>query len=217
MKKSHYWMGIVLASLVASPVTATAKAARSAGGAANAHAPLQMEMIGMKNKAGWTAVVIALKNSGTRDSNLQCCTAFLETDAGYAVQSLNRDEIAAVNFNRAKTAATIGGIAGAALGIGGLAGHVDELAYAGLALGGASAIAGTVGSAKESGELRNLVIDDLMRVRQFPAGLKVAGTVYFPPQKKWPGSHTARTIHLTYRAGGQEYHVTAPVTMMAGK
>lgn len=173
--------------------------------------PLTMDVVTMKAKGGWTAVVIALKNNGAGDAAIQCCTAYLETDAGFAVQSLTRQDLSELNYNRAKTTSTLGGIVAAGLGLGGAIGNVDELIYAGIALGGASAIAGVAGGAQRDAEARNVVIDDIQRVHKFPAGLKVAGVVYFPPKRKWPGSHRAAAVHVTYRVGAREYRVSAPV------
>lgn len=76
---------------------------------------------------------------------------------------------------------------------------------------GPGAIAGTVGEAAAEGAQRSFVIDDIMRVRTFPAGLKVAGVAYFPPRKKWPDSKHLQAIHVTYKLHGQQHRVTVPV------
>lgn len=181
------------------------------GQAASARAPVDLDVVAVKAKGGWTAAVIALRNNGAKDARIECCTAYVENDAGYAVQSLTRSDLEILARNRAKTAATIGGIIGAGLGIGGAIGNVDELVYAGISVAGASAIAGVAGSAAHDNEVRNFVIDDMMRVRKLPAGLKVAGVVYFPPMKKWPGSKRAKAVHVTYRLNSREYRAMAPV------
>ncbi|MBI4237663.1 MAG: hypothetical protein HY696_04485 [Deltaproteobacteria bacterium] len=186
--------------------------AKSRAVATIARAPVALDVVAIKAKGGWTAAVIALRNNGTTDARIECCTAYVENDAGYAVQSLTRGDLEILARNRAKTAATIGGIIGAGLGLGGAIGNVDELVYAGIAVAGTSAIAGVAGSAAHDNDVRNFVIDDMMRVHKLPAGLKVAGVVYFPPTKKWPGSKRAKAVHVTYRLNGKEYRTMAPVS-----
>lgn len=179
---------------------------------------LEVEVISVKYKGSWTQVGIAIKNLGTADAPVSCCGAFIEDGDGYAVASLKRDEIAQLIHNKAKTAAAIGAIVGLGLGIGGAVGGVDELEYAGIALGGASGIGAVAGSAAAESQQRNLIVDDIMRNTTFPAGLKVAGFVFFPPKKKWPGkSREAKAIHLTYLVNGAQYSISAPVEILSEK
>ncbi len=173
---------------------------------------LSMEIIKAKSKGSWTEVFFAIQNHGVKNSDVRCCKAYLENMDGFAIANLNRGELQALIHNKAKTAAIVGGIAGLGMGIGGAAGGVDELAYAGLATAGASGIAAAAGAAAADSQRRNVIIDDIMRNRTFPAGLKVAGAVYFPPKKKWPSSKTAKALHVTYDVKGKEYTISAPLT-----
>jgi hypothetical protein len=174
---------------------------------------LQVYVIKVKPKMGWTEVTLAIENTGNTDADIQCCTTYLETDDGYAVASLTQAEVRTQNYNRARTPAIIGGIIGAGLGLGGAISGNRGVGYAGLGTLGASAITGTVGEAVSDKNGRNFIIDDIMRNYEFPSGLKVAGTAYFPPKKKWPGSSHARAFHLTYKLNGKSYRVTTPVSM----
>lgn len=173
--------------------------------------PLTLDVVKVKAKGSWTEVMIAIQNHGDTDTELQCCTVYLENSDGYAVASLNQGEVRTQIHNKAKTGAIIGGIAALGLGLGGaISGH-EELGYAALGVGAGSAIAGTVGDASAEKAGRELIIDDVMRNRVFPAGLKVAGIAYFPPKKKWPGSKNAEEMHLTYKMGKKTYTTSAPV------
>lgn len=176
-----------------------------------ADATLGVEFVKMKAKGGWTTIVLALQNQGTADTDFECCQMYIENDAGYAVQALSRDEMQVLIHNRARTASIIGELVGAGLGIGGAIGGVDELVYAGVAVGLGSAIVGVAGDAAKEGQQRSLVIDDIMRNQNFPAGLKIAGVAYFPPKKKWPDSKVLQAIHVTYKLHGKQHRVTVPV------
>jgi len=170
---------------------------------------LSISVVKVKTKGSWTEVMIAIENHGSKDAEFQCCKVFLENTDGYAVASLNREEVQTQIHNKAKTAATIGTILGIGLGLGGaISGH-EELGYAGLGVAGGSVIAGVAGESSADGKQRSLIIDDIMRNQVFPAGLKVAGVVYFPPKKKWPGSKKAQAVHLTYNQRGKSYRATA--------
>lgn len=171
--------------------------------------PLALEYVSTKAASGWTAVTVAIRNKTKAPISVRCCEAFVENGQGYAVASLETDDISRLNNNKARTAAKLGGLLGAGLGLGGAIGGVDELVYAGVATGVASGVAATVGEAKQEGNERDLIIDNLQRVRKFPPGLKVAGVIYFPPTKKWPGSKQAKAVHLTYTWKGGEYKATA--------
>ncbi|MBT3182182.1 MAG: hypothetical protein HN337_06730 [Deltaproteobacteria bacterium] len=173
---------------------------------------LSMEIIKAKSKGSWTEVFFAIKNDGIKSSDVNCCKAYLEDMDGFAIANLNRGELRSLIHNKARTAAIVGAIAGLGMGIGGAAGGVDELAYAGLATAGASGIAGAAGAAAADAQRRSVIIDDIMRNRTFPAGLKVAGAVYFPPKKKWPSSKVAKALHITYEVKGKEYTISAPIT-----
>ncbi len=172
---------------------------------------LGIDVVKVKPKGSWTEVTIAIENLGETDAEFQCCTAFLENSDGYAIASLTNADVGTQIHNKAKTPALIGGIAAVGLGLGGAISGVRELGYAAVGLGGASAIAGVVGEGSKEKKYRDLVIDDIMRNHVFPSGLKVAGVVYFPPKKKWPGAKQARQIHLTYKVGGRTQRVSAPV------
>lgn len=173
---------------------------------------LEVEVLSVKYKGSWTQVGIAIKNLGTADAPISCCGAYIEDGDGYAIASLTRDELSQLIHNKAKNAAAIGAIIGLGLGIGGAVGGVDELVYSGIAVGGASGIGAVAGSAVAESQQRNLIIDDIMRNRTFPAGLKVAGNIFFPPKKRWPGkSRKAQAIHLTYQVNGAQYRIDAPV------
>lgn len=176
-----------------------------------ANASLGVSVVSVKAKGSWTEVVLALENKGGADVQFSCCKAFLENDDGFSVASLTQGEVRSQIHNKAKTAAAIGAIVGAGLGIGGWAGGSEEAALAGISVAGASAIGGIAGDASANKQARNIVIDDLMRNQLFPTGLKVAGVVYFPPKKKWPGSHTAKAIHVTYSYKGTQQMVTVPL------
>ncbi|MBI2345995.1 MAG: hypothetical protein HYV03_03760 [Deltaproteobacteria bacterium] len=175
-------------------------------------ANLGVTYVGMKAKGGWTAVVIAIENQGTRDATFECCEAFLENAAGFAVPALGGDEMAVLIRNKAKTAATIGALIGAGLGIAGAVADVDELVYAAVGIGVASGVTAVAGEASADKERRSFVIDNVFRARSFPAGLKVAGVVYFPPRKRWPDSKQAQAIHLTYKLGGMQHRVAAQIS-----
>lgn len=176
-----------------------------------AEGPLSLSVVKVKSKGGWTEVQIAIQNNGDTDTELQCCTVFLENTDGYAVASLTRGEVESQIHNKARTGAILGGIAAAGLGLGGLISGNENLGYAALGVGAGSAIAGEVGSASAEKQGRDLVIDDVMRNRVFPSGLKVAGVAYFPPKKKWPGSKNAQEIHLTYKMGKKTYKTSAAI------
>ncbi len=178
--------------------------------AKGAPGPLDLYVVKVKARGGWTEVTVAIENDGKTDARVQCCHVYLENTDGYAVLSLTRDEVRSQNVNRARTPAIIGGIIGAGLGLGGMISGKEELGYAAVGTLGSSAIAATVGEHVADKNSRNLVIDDLMRNYEFPSGLKVAGVVYFPPKKKWPGSQSAKAIHLTYKLNGKSYRVFAP-------
>lgn len=169
------------------------------------------EVIKVKYKGGWTEAAVAIQNTGSSDATISCCNFFLENDDGYSVQTLTRDEVLALIHNKAAAASAIGALVGVGLGVGGAVGDIEELEYAGIATGGASVIAGVAGEAAEGASRRRVVVDNVMRVQKFPPGLKVAGIVYFPPRKRWPGSHTAAAIHLVYEAGGTMQRATAPI------
>lgn len=171
--------------------------------------PLSIEYIGAKTGKGWTAVEVAIRNNTAKPIAVRCCEAFVENERGYAVASLTASDVSQLNYNKANTAAKLGGLLGAGLGLGGAIGGVDELVYAGVATGIASGAASVVGQAKADGNDRDLIIDDLQRVRKFPPGLKVAGVIYFPPTRKWPGSKAAKAVHLAYTYGGAEYKASA--------
>ncbi len=174
--------------------------------------PISLNVVKLKNKGSWTEVMLAIANNGNKDLEFQCCTVYLENTDGYAVSSLNRGEVESQIHNKARTGALIGAIVGAGLGIGGAISGNEDLGWAALGVGGTSAIAGLAGSAGAEGAQRALIIDDIMRNQVFPSGLKVAGIVYFPPKKKWPGSQKAQAVHLTYTIGNHTYHASAPVT-----
>lgn len=169
------------------------------------------EVIKVKYKGGWTEAAVAIQNTGSSEATVTCCNFFLENDDGYSVQTLTRDEVLALIHNKAATASAIGALVGVGLGVGGAVGGIDELEYAGIAAGSASVIGGVVGEAAAEGSRRRVVVDNVMRVQKFPPGLKVAGILYFPPRKRWSGSHTAVAIHLVYEAGGTMQRATAPI------
>jgi hypothetical protein len=175
--------------------------------------PLSLDVVKVKSKGSWTEVQIAIQNNGDTDAEFQCCTVFLENTDGYAVASLTRGEVESQIHNKAKTGAIIGGIAAAGLGLGALISGNNNLGYAALGAGAGSAIAGEVGSASAEKTERDVIIDDVMRNRVFPSGLKVAGVAYFPPKKKWPGSKDAQEIHLTYKMGNKTYRTSAPIAV----
>ncbi|MBI4366602.1 MAG: hypothetical protein HY543_07275 [Deltaproteobacteria bacterium] len=195
----------LILGLLCCPASGWAKA-RARGGDAN----LQVEYVGMKAKGGWTAVVVAIQNTGTHDAEFACCEAYLENAAGYAIPALSGDEMAVLIHNRAKTAAAIGALIGAGLGIVGAVSGSVELIYAATGVGVASGIAGVAGQAAAEGEARHFVIDNVWRAKAFPAGLKVAGVIYFPPRKKWPNSKDPQALHLTYKLRDRTYRITAP-------
>lgn len=171
---------------------------------------LGLEVVKVKHRGGWAEVMIAIENRTGRDIEFQCCKAFLEDTDGYAIASLSNREVGSQIYNKARTPAIIGAILGGGLGLGGAISGKKELGYAALGVAGASAIAGVAGDASAEKRHRELVIDDIMRNQVFPAGLKVAGIVYFPPKKKWPGSKQGQAIHLTYTMNGRLHRVTAP-------
>lgn len=167
---------------------------------------LAVEVIKIKNKSSWTELTIAIQNLGTTDATISCCTAYLEDSNGYAIASLTRNDLLAIIHNKARTAATIGSMVGLGMGVGGAVGNINELEYAGIAVGGASVIGGVVGEAAAESQARNLIIDDIMRNKTFPAELKVAGKVFFPPRRKWPSdSRVATALHITYEINGKQY------------
>lgn len=211
---SKRYGGIIMKKIIGFGITVVF-VLQSLGGIlwAKGQGPLDVYVIKVKPKGSWTEVTIAIENDGKTDANIQCCTVYLETDAGYAVASLTQDEVRTQNYNKARTPAIIGGIIGAGLGFGGAISGKKELGYAALGTLGTSAIAGTVGQHVYDKNNRNFIIDDVMRNRELPSGLKVAGIAYFPPKKKWPGSQRAIAIHLTYKLNGRSYRTTTPISM----
>lgn len=174
-------------------------------------AQLGLTVIKVKQKGSWTEVTIAIENLGNSDATFRCCTTFLENTDGYAIASLDNSQVQTQIYNKARTPSIVGGILAGGLGLAGVISGKKELGYAGLGLGGASAIAHVVGGGSADKKHRELVIDDIMRNQVFPSGLKVAGVAYFPPKKKWPGSKKAEEIHLTYEYQGRLHRVSAPV------
>lgn len=173
--------------------------------------PLSLHVVKVKGNNSWTEVQIAVENRRDQDLNMKCCTAFLENQDGYSIASLNSDDIRAQNYNKARTPALIGGVIAAGLGIGGAMSNNKGLQYAALGTGAASAIGAIAGDSAANKRTRNLLIDDVMRNQLFPGGLKVAGVVYFPPQKKWPGSRKAQAVHISYNYGGRTYRASAKI------
>lgn len=175
----------------------------------SADGPLGLSVVKVKNRGKWTEVEIAIENKTNKNLNLKCCTLFLENQGGYAIASLAADEVQSQIHNSAATVGTIGAIVGAGLGIAGAVSGKEELVYAGIATAGTGIIASTAGEAVTDKKRRDFIIDTIARTELFPAGLKVAGKVYFPPKRRWPGSNKAKALHLTYRVGGRDYEVTS--------
>lgn len=192
-------------------VSAGAALAKGAVSSTTATSQFSFEVIKVKYKGSWTEASVAIQNTGSADATVSCCNFFIENEDGFSVQTLSRDEVLALIHNKAATASAIGALVGLGLGVGGAVGGIDELEYAGIAAGSGSVIAGVAGEAAAEGSRRVVAVDNVMRVHTFPPGLKVSGTVYFPPRKRWPGSHTARAIHLLYESHGATQRVTAPI------
>jgi hypothetical protein len=174
--------------------------------------PISVEVLKMKHHGGWTEVTVAIENKSDEVLSLECCTAYMENAAGYAVPSLTGQEIKRQVHNSAGAGATIGQIIGLGLGIGGLASGNDALAYTGLGVGTGSTIVSVAGEASANSRKRGIIMDDVMRNQTFPPRLKVAGVVYFPPKKKWPESKEAANLHMIYRADGDQQDISVPVT-----
>jgi hypothetical protein len=153
-----------------------------------------------------------LQNKGSSEAKFECCKAFLENDAGFSVASLTQGEVQSQVHNKAKTLATVGTIVGAGLGIAGAIDRSAELGYAAASVAGASTIAGAVAEASADKQHRNIVIDDVMRSQVYPPGIKVAGTMWFPPRKRWQGSKTPQAIIVVYNYNGHQQNVRVPVS-----
>lgn len=199
---------LVLVAAIAAPFPALAKGKRyrSAG-----NASLEVSLIGIKYKGAWAEVQVALENKGSAAATFECCKAFLENDAGFSVASLTQGEVQSQVYNKAKTAALVGTIVGAGLGIAGAIDGSPELGYAAVSAAGASTIAGAVAEHAADKARRNIVIDDVMRAQIFYPGIKVAGTMWFPPKKRWQGSKKPQAIHVVYNYNGQMQKVTVPI------
>lgn len=176
------------------------------------NATLGVSFIGIKYKGSWTQVQIALENMGSAEAEFECCKAFLENDAGFSTASLTQSEVQSQVHNKARTAALIGTIVGAGLGIAAGIDGSPELGYAATSVAGASVIAGAVAGASAEKQQRNIVIDDVMRSQVFYPGIKVAGTMWFPPRKRWQGSKNPQAIHVVYNYNGKAQKVTVPIT-----
>ncbi len=198
-------------ALLLCSLTAQAKTEITDKNDKNAANLLQVEAIKLKSKGSWTELQLAIQNTGNTDAEFECCQIYIENKDQYAIQSLSRQEVKSQIYNKAKTGSILGGIAAVGLGLGGaISGH-EELGYAALGVGGASLAANVVGDASAEKQGRNLIIDDIMRTTEFPAGLKIAGVSYFPPKKKWPGSRDIERVHLTYKYKGKTYRTSAPL------
>lgn len=202
-------IAILLISVFAVPFSAMAKGKKKFSSASNA--TLEVSFIGIKYKGSWAEAQIALENKGSAEASFECCKAFLENDAGFSVASLTQSEVQSQVYNKAKTLATVGTIVGAGLGIAGAISDSAELGYAAVSAAGASTIAGAVAEHSADSSRRNIVIDDVMRSQVFYPGIKVAGTMWFPPKKRWQGSKKPQAIHVIYNYNGQMQKVTVPI------
>lgn len=202
-------IALLLISLIALPLNAAAKSKKKFPSASNAS--LEVSFIGIKYKGSWTEVQIALENKGNAEAEFECCKAFLENDAGFSTASLTQGEIQTQVYNKAKTAALVGTIVGAGLGIAGAIDGSPELGYAAASVAGASVITGAVAEHSADKSRRNIVIDDVMRAQIYYPGIKVAGTMWFPPKKRWQGSKKPQAIHVVYNYNGQMQKVTVPI------
>lgn len=202
-------LALAIIAALALPLSAQAKGKKRYKSAGNAS--LEVSLIGIKYKGSWTEVQLALENKGNAQAEFECCKAFLENDAGFSVASLTQGEIQSQVHNKAKTAALIGTVVGAGLGIAGAIDHSAELGYAAASVGGASVITGAVAEHSADKTRRNIVIDDVMRAQIFYPGIKVAGTMWFPPKKRWQGSKKPQALHVVYNYNGQMQKVTVPV------
>lgn len=202
-------LSLVLITLIAIPLPAMAKAKKHYKSASNA--TLEVSFIGIKYKGSWAEVQIALENKGSAEATFECCKAFLENDAGFSMASLTQSEVQSQVYNKAKTAALVGTIIGAGLGIAGAVSGSEELGYAGISAAGASTIGGAVAAHSADKSQRNIVIDDIMRAQVYYPGIKVAGTMWFPPKKRWQGSKKPQAIHVVYNYNGQMQKVTVPI------
>jgi hypothetical protein len=199
----------LLVGLFLFPINVTAKSKKKFQSASNA--TLEVSFIGIKYKGSWAEAQIALENKGDAEATFECCKAFLENDAGFSTASLTQGEVQSQVYNKAKTLATIGTIVGAGLGVAGAVSDSAELAYAGISAAGASTIAGAVAAHSTDKQQRSIVIDDVMRAQVFYPGIKVAGTVWFPPKKRWQGSKKPQAIHVVYNYNGKMQKVTVPI------
>lgn len=202
-------MALLLVTALIIPLPALAKGKKRFNSASNAS--LEVSFIGIKYKGSWTEVQIALENKGNAEATFECCKAFLENDAGFSTASLTQGEVQSQVYNKAKTAALIGTIVGAGLGIAGAIDGSPELGYAAASVAGASVITGAVAEHSADKSRRNIVIDDVMRAQVFYPGIKVAGTMWFPPKKRWQGSKKLQAIHVVYNYNGQMQKVTVPI------
>ncbi len=202
-------LSVILVALLAVPLPALAKGKKHYSSASNA--TLEVSLIGIKYKGAWTEVQIALENKGSAEATFECCKAFLENEAGFSTASLTQGEVQSQVYNKAKTAALVGTIVGAGLGIAGAVSGSPELGYAGISAAGASTIAGAVAEHSADKTQRNIVIDDVMRAQVYYPGIKVAGTIWFPPKKRWQGSKKPQAIHVVYNYNGQMQKVTVPL------
>lgn len=200
---------LVMVMALALPTAAFAKGKYKVRSAKNA--TLEVSFIAMKMKGSWTEVQIALQNNGSQNATFECCKAFLENDAGFSVASLTQGEVQSLVHNKAKTAALVGTIVGAGLGIAGAIDGSPELGYAATSVAGASVITGAVAEHSADTTRRNIVIDDVMRAQIYPPGIKVAGTMWFPPKKRWQGSKKPKAIHVVYAYNGQQQQVVVPI------
>lgn len=200
---------ILLISAFVAPFPAMAKGKKKFSSASNA--TLEVSFIGIKYKGSWAEAQIALENKGSAEASFECCKAFLENDAGFSVASLTQSEVQSQVYNKAKTLATVGTIVGAGLGIAGAISDSAELGYAAVSAAGASTIAGAVAEHSADSSRRNIVIDDVMRSQVFYPGIKVAGTMWFPPKKRWQGSKKPQAIHVIYNYNGKMQKVTVPI------
>lgn len=202
-------ISLVLVGLIALPVMGFAKSKKKFPSASNA--TLEVSFISIKYKGSWAEAQIALENKGDAEATFECCKAFLENEAGFSTASLTQSEVQSQVYNKAKTLATVGTIVGAGLGIAGAISDSSELAYAGISAAGASTIAGAVAEHSADKQQRSIVIDDVMRAQVFYPGIKVAGTIWFPPKKRWQGSKKPQAIHVVYNYNGQMQKVTVPI------
>lgn len=200
---------IIMLMMVVVPNAVWAKGKKQYKSASNA--TLEVSFIGIKYKGSWAEAQIALENKGSAEATFECCKAFLENDAGFSVASLTQSEVQSQVYNKAKTLATVGTIIGAGLGIAGAIDRSAELGYAAASVAGASTIAGAVAEHSADSARRNIVIDDVMRAQVFYPGIKVAGTMWFPPKKRWQGSKKPQSIHVVYNYNGQMQKVTVPI------